>query len=345
MKKKPIAAFIFDTHLGENNSSVVSSVFDQAFEIVKSLGLNRLQHGGDIFHSRKAQTQANLVFLKSIYNKANEQGIIIDEIIGNHDKTSYDSADSFIDPYEHHPGVNIIRIADVGKLTKDIAIHYLSFFSDEQYIQYLLQLDKNPIWKQAKKHVMLTHIGVAGAMMNNGIRIKSRITADLFKRYDTVLIGHYHDPQEFDNIVYAGASVQHNFGEQTGKGLTVLYYDISRALIPLKYPQYLKYEVDPRELNDTDISEIKKEKEESGDHIRIELVGPEAVVKAFDKKLLEAGGVEVKMKEDLISIEDIEARAEPFNVNTIFHEFTEFCITNTLLEKEGLHYLEPVLQI
>src|SRR5437764_9886702 len=111
--------------------------------------------------------------------------------------------------------------------------------------------------------------------MNNGTVIDSEsITPSVFNKFALTLVGHYHDAQVLaeGKIRYIGASLQHNFGELTHKGVTILYDDLSTEIIPLKYPQYIKYEVSPKELTSQDIADLKAEREATGDNIRVILI-------------------------------------------------------------------------
>lgn len=342
--KKAIAVILTDTHLCETNIPVVKSIFQQAIDIALSLGLNQIEHGGDIFHARKGQLQVNLTAFKEILNTLHEQGITLNQVIGNHDKTEYSIKESFIDPYEHHPALKMYRTAGGRPLTKDIFLSYISYFTDEVYMEILQDAIKHG--GSLKQNVLLTHIGVAGAVMNNGTVIGSEsITPSLFSKFDLTLIGHYHDAQILaeGRIKYIGASLQHNYGELTGKGLTVLYDDLSTEIMPLKYPQYLKFEVDPGTITAKDIQELKTEKETSGDNLRIVLTGSEAAVKSFNKMDLQNAGISVELKQDKINKEDIETTLEAFDTKSLKEEFDGFCERNKLCKETGAKYFNMIL--
>lgn len=349
--KKAIAAILTDTHLKEDNIEVNKSIYKQATTIVKELDLNVIDHAGDIFNSRKSQSQLALTSFKDILDELWNEGIVLNSCVGNHDKTSYGGAESFLDPFSKHPAFNLYRICGGRPLTKEIFLSYLSFFSDEKYIECYNDLIKHG--GKLKHNVLLTHIGIAGSVMNNGTVIQSdSIVPSLFKDYDLTLVGHFHDFQVLaeGRIKYIGSSLQHNFGELTGKGLTVLYDDLTTEIIPLKYPQYIKYEVSPKELTSQDIADLKAERQESGDNIRVVLTGTNADIKSFNKQLLIDAGVSVQNKEDRIEIEELEQKIEPFNTQTLMEEFELFCKKNQLNVEEGMKYFnqiihKPILQV
>jgi exonuclease SbcD len=304
------------------------------------LGLKKIDHAGDIFNSRKSQSQLVLTTFKGILDELQEQGLILESCVGNHDKVNYDAVESFLDPFAEHPAF-ILHRSSGGFLERGndeigyTDIVYLSYFSDEIYLKELEHLSSHVT---NEKTVLITHIGISGAVMNNGTVICSEsITPSVFNKFPLTLVGHYHDAQVLaeGKIRYIGASLQHNFGELTGKGLTILYDDLSTEIIPLKYPQYIKYEVSPKELTSQDIADLKAEKESSGDNIRVILTGSDAEIKSFNKQILIEAGVSVEKKADKIEAEELEQRVEAFDTKSLKTEFEGFCEKNSLDIKSG----------
>lgn len=346
--KTAIAAILADTHLKEDNIEVNKSIYRQASKIAQEYGLKVIDHAADIFNSRKSQSQTVLTAFKEILDELERDGITLNSCVGNHDKTDYGAVESFLDPFATHPAFNLIR--DSGGFFERgndqigyTEIVYLSYFSDEMYLKELERLNQN---LTNEKTVLITHIGIAGAVMNNGTVISSEsVIPSVFNKFALTLVGHYHDAQILADgrIKYIGASLQHNFGELTGKGITILYDDLSTEVIPLKYPQYLKYEVSPKDITSKDIADLKKEKEESGDNIRIILTGSDADLKSFNKNILIEAGVSVQHKKEDIDAEELEQRVEAFDTNSLKVEFEVFCEKNNLDHAKGLKYFNQVL--
>jgi exonuclease SbcD len=343
--KKPISCILTDTHLKEENIEIVTSIFKQAIDITKSLGLKRIEHAGDIFNSRKAQTQVALDALDNIFEYLKEKGVEMDVVVGNHDKTDYGSEVSFIKQFRYHPAVTIHNTFGSRECTKETALYYLSYFDDEVYIENFRKVKARMSYHNCKKHVLITHIGCAGAVMNSGTVVESKVTTALFDCFDRVYIGHYHDAQSLsDKVHYIGSSLQHNYGEKTGKGLTVLYDDLSTETIPLKYPQYIKYEVKPSEITKKDLEDLKVEKEQSGDNIRVVLVGNDKELKSFNKQHLENAGISVQHKQDVVKKEELEQRVEPFDEKAIYQEFKSFCKKHNLDVEKGMKYFKAIFE-
>lgn len=344
--KKPIGVLITDTHMSEDNLQTQISIFDQTIEFCVDNGLKYIFHGGDILHSRKSQPQTLLIALEQILDKVHTAGLQMISIVGNHDKTDYDSKNSFLSSFKHHPGLRLIETFDVDAF-EGCAIAFLSFFSDEIYKQQLDQLKQKIAKEQEHTQfpvMLLTHIGVSGARMNNGVTIESEVKVKMFDIFETVKIGHYHDGQSFANIHYVGASLQHNYGEGVGKGIQVLFNDFSTELVQLDFPQYLKYEVDVTQLTQKDLEDLKQEKESSNNFIRVVLVGDEKDVKSYNVNALKLAGVDVQMKVPEIQIRELQTRVEPFTAQSLLEQFELFCIQNELNHEQGMVYFTNIAQ-
>lgn len=340
--KLPVAVIITDTHMDEDNMDVNESIFDQALSKAEELKLDKVYHMGDIFDSRKAQPQSVLNRFAKIIDKFHDRVMWLVAIPGNHDKTDYGSVMSFIEPYRYRPGFQLhSEVASLPGNDK-VELWMIPFFADDEYVKQIeqIRIPRN----ETRKQVLLTHIGVNGAVMNNGVAVTTKVTSDLFEKFDLTLIGHYHDPQHYsDKIRYVGASAQHNFGESPTKGLHILYDDLSLEFVELEGPRFVNYEIDVTQVTLKDIEEIKKEKANTKDHIRITLVGDEKDIKSFDASKLKDIGVDVKKKQNEIKQEEIESRVEAFNDTSILGAFEAFCKKNKLDHAKGSQYLSQAL--
>lgn len=342
--RRVISLVLTDTHLAESNIETNKSIYRQAIAIAQQHGLKEIDHAGDVFHSRKAQPQGLLKAFCDILDELADAGIKLNCVVGNHDKSFYSDSDSFLDPFQYHPAIQLYRFCGARFIDKKVGIHYASFFADEQYIAMMQDKDINGGF--SSKNILITHIGCQGAVMNNGTKVESRITTDLFHKYDKVLIGHYHDLQALnEKVEYIGASLQHNFGEGTQKGLTLIYDDLSTELVPLEFPKYLKYEVNVKELTTADIEELKKEKELSGDNLRLILKGEEQDLKAFNLQTIRELGISVQLEQKSVDKKELEQRVEPFTSKTLEDEFKVFCKKQKLNHKDGLKYFNKITNI
>lgn len=348
-KRTPIAVILTDTHLEDDNVEANKRVFAEARRIAKESDLGVVYHSGDIFDSRKAQTQHILSVFDDILDEHDGDQIDLDAVPGNHDKTDYSSRRSFLDPFRHHRRFNLYRGPVDRILPKGFVLTLMPFFDDPTYIKLLQEhyKDRN-IFESSDiggpKQIMLTHIGLDQAMMNNGIKVSSQVKDELFSAYDKVYIGHYHDASDYNTrIRYIGSSLQHTFGERADKGITVLYSDLTTDAVDPGTPKFYTYIVPVENLTNKRLAEIKKVKEEGQDNIRVVITGDEAKVKAFDKNRLQVAGIKVATKEEKIIKDDIDERVEAFTDSSISMAFASFCEKNTLNLKEGQRYLNSVI--
>lgn len=345
--KIPLLVLLTDTHLEEDNINTNIEIYKQAREKAKELGFKKVYHAGDIFDSRKAQTEKVLNVFKSILDEFEQEEMQLIAIPGNHDKTYYPGEASFLDPFARHPAFVLVTKPMLVTMTETVKVYMAPFYSDSAYLSSLVESRVLIESGESKLDcVLITHVGLDGAIMNNGIAVKSLIHENVFDTFKLVLIGHYHNASDYsDKIKYIGSSIQHNHGETTDKGLTILYNNLSTELIRLDFPKYINYEVNVKNLKLKEIEAIKKEKENSNDHIRITLTGTEQDIKAFDASRLKVLGVDVKKKQDVIIAAEVEQRVEAFNDTSLLGAFKTFCEKYELEHEEGIVYINKALNI
>lgn len=348
---EPVVVILKDTHLHESNIETNISIFQQAIDFCVDNQIKNIVHLGDVFHSRKSQPQIILTIFEQLLDNIASADLHMICVVGNHDKTDYESKDSFLSPFKHHPALSLIEETGYERLQSasghNICLAFASYFTDNIYTAKVQELNTFvEAWLAdigETQCVMCTHIGVNGAVMNNGTKVESGVKTSLFKQYKEVWIGHYHDGHSWSNIRYLGASLQHNYGERDGKGFDVVFSDYSTQLVPLEYPRYIKYEVDVNTLTQKDIDDLKEEKSNSNDFLRVVLVGEEKDVKAYNIQALKQAGVDVQMKIPEIEISELQTRIEPFTTSTLLEQFKSFCETNELDHTRGLEYFNKII--
>ena len=157
---------------------------------------------GDIFEkSSKIKNDAFIpLFFK--FNELKENGFNIIIVLGNHDIYSVDN-DSIVETF-----------AVFGKVVK----------SFEQIEMYGKTFDLLPYTKDEDLipdggEYLITHLSIADFSFDNKYHVseKAGFPRKLFKGYDKVFTGHFHRPQEKDNIVFMGSPYQMNYGEMGQK--------------------------------------------------------------------------------------------------------------------------------
>jgi len=354
MKKKLnepqiIALLITDLHRHEDNGSVIDKVFETVIKTCNVLSIKHIFNAGDNFHSRKGQLQNILVGFEKNLDSLEEAGIIMHCIPGNHDKSDYNLEDSFLNPYKHSPALNLIKNPS-GVLLNDIMFHLIPFFDEKGlYVEKLksyVESVPNVLNKYSGKNVLITHIGINGVRTNAGhIYENSLIYKDLFKPFDKVLVGHFHDKTDLgENIHYVGATIQHNYREDVDKGIVAIYDDLSVGYIPVDFPKYKVFEYDIADIKNKKLIANLIEEIELGNHIRIVLQGDDREIKAVDLTEIKLLGIDVKRKSEINISDNDEQLIEliEFDSKKIVEEFKSFCEKEKLDTNKGLEYLKEI---
>lgn len=345
------AVIITDTHLFEKHTradSLIScnyedvyNVCSQAIQLAKENNLKEVFHAGDFFDSRKHQSQSLLQMAENIFQLFEDNQITLYIINGNHDSTDYESSYSFLSPYKHHPFIKLIPVSHFIDL-ETTRIHLLSFFDNDRYIKELEEVKTK--LSDKLKNVLITHIGIHGALRNNGEKEQSSITFEMFKEFDKVLIGHYHNLSSHINgkVVYIGASLQHNFGEDNNKGVTLLTDRLKLNKVQASFKEYKNFEVDVASLTKEDIQDLISIKDET--HSKVILTGDPNLIKAFDKKVLLEAGIKVDVRAEVIAVQQVTQEVEAHTNDSILDSFKTFCQEHNYPVEEGEEFLKPIIE-
>jgi exonuclease SbcD len=349
--KKPIALILTDTHLKLDNIDLVNAIWQQAINKCKELKIDNIFFGGDFFTSRNAQPLDVLQEGLNIVKAVKEAKIKLFAISGNHDKVDLNSEKSYLDIYE--PYLHLLcREQTMIFQTAPIGIYMVPYFKESgKYLEHLkevigmLEVSKGSKAFKCTKHILITHIAVTGVMNNDGSKVENNLTTDLFKAFDKVMTGHYHDQSKIDkNIFYIGSAYQANFGEDDQKGFTILFDDGSHEFIQSDFPKYIKHIIN---ISDTKkVKEVLKNKQiDSADNIRIVFTGDDTQLSALNKEKFAEKGIDVKFEKEVIR-QDLSAVLKSnttFDRSNIKEAFNHFCKLNEYGENEkGLEYLEKL---
>jgi len=129
---------------------------------------------------------------------------------------------------------------------------------------------------EGSAQILISHFGLSEGVLNSGISIVSKLSAnDLIKAdYKLVLLGHYHKPQELINdkikIYYVGSPIQLDWGEKNDQKRFLIVDDQTLEVesVPLEgYKQHIEYII-TEENKDQVLIEARKAKED-GHHVKI----------------------------------------------------------------------------
>ena len=200
-----------------------------------------------------------------------------------------------------------------------------------------------------KPNVLLTHIGIDGVLNNDGLGVESKtVKTGIFKGFDLVLIGHYHNAQRVSRkIHYIGSTHQQNFGEDDKKGIVVLNEDLSFERIPTKYKKYIKQVFTRVELSEID--RFVKKYKDSEHNIRFVFKVTEEESLNIDREKIQNAGIEVRVERvnDKFYDEDIEDTTISYSSKDLMNNFKEYCKMNKIDPKQivkGSNILQNKLQ-
>jgi len=334
---------ITDLHYDIQDLEQTQSVVIQAVDKAVVDGIGTIFIAGDIFNSRKSQYLEVLLAFKAVLKYANDAGVRIIAIPGNHDKLDYQSESSYLDVFKDVPGFTLVdRYSRVD--INNWNIHLVPFFDEKTtYSKYLnLCVLDNP------DNVLITHVAVDGVRNNDGSVVDDVLDPTDFNAFFKVLVGHYHDKQQVGtNIFYVGSIRQRNYGEDDLKGFTIFYNDGSHELF---IPDFQRYKTVKIDLDKTDIKQVQTlaaQYANSKDNIRFKFQGSAEKVKSIDKHIFESVGIDVKIEQTDVEVHvDYQSAQnfDGFDRNKILDEWKEFADNNPDIDKEtGEKLLKKVL--
>lgn len=340
MERYPIALLMTDLHIEDSSVEICKDIASQAIELATSLGIKTIINAGDVFTERKSQTFASLMAFISILNEMEKAGITMEVIPGNHDKLDESKEESYLDVFESHPAIFLIRDTDTCLQSPDLnmTISYIPYFTDEGYLSRLSKCSADVIANfGSKTNILITHIGVDGAVNNSGDKIASSIKRSSFVGFDKVFVGHYHDSSKVgDKIEYFGSCRQAWFDERSDKGFTVLFSDSTTEFYQSEYRMYIErnIELDGDYVKKIDSTVKKLIADYPEDMKRIHLIGNAVDIRSVDVSKIKLKGVAVRTTDisevDTSSDESGEFRYVEFDEDSILDLFMEF------IEEEGV---------
>lgn len=348
--KKVVGIFVTDTHLDKGNGELVKDIFDQLISLCKEYKTNRIFHGGDVFTNRSGQPLQCLTDWKDILKKLSQNKIELHVIPGNHDKTDSDDERSYLDVYTE-PCVHLYRSAD-AKLIDGVCFAFIPFFRDEKWLEeyhrvteYMADMS-DAIGESTR--ILITHSGFDGVLNNDGTRVESIIKPSMFKNWDAVLLGHYHNASKLaDNVIYTGSAYQNNYGENiTDKGFTIIYSNGTTKFVPSKFPKYIKHVIDAKDKDTLRNLIDQYDDENRKDYIRFVFTG-----KKEDCQLINIAEIQGKYGIDckFQATETAEAMqisqedsVFAYDKKSIIKDFIKFCSENNIRGEQMKYGLDLV---
>lgn len=351
---KPIIGLITDTHLTNDNASTVISVFREFIENLCQLKINIAIHCGDWFTDRFGQSVYRLLVIKEIINLFRDYKIMLLTIPGNHDKQDHDTPWSYLHVYEdvNNPYFHIYDKAGKWSLPEyGIRLHFIPFFPEGKlYLQQLVEAKKHV--DPLMHNVLFTHVAINGVRNNDGSLVTEGIPPSLFKAFDKVFVGHYHDESLIEGFIhYFSSSHQANYGEDEYKGFTILYSDLTIEKLVANFTKLkkVKVEISDKEKVAALLEDIRTNNEDV--KVRVVFCGSQQEIEGMSNtvQVFKDLGVDVKWennKELVVDYKKVEqAVFEVQNAATITKNWVQYCIENKLppaIRTSGLKRLKQL---
>jgi len=269
-------AYIADIHLSrygqdkiEDESNLperLHSIRRALVEVAEYCIANDIEYiilGGDTLHGKSviyAIAQELMLEYFHTYNKK-IKFIVID---GNHDVSGKgEKVVSALRSLKNVPNVDWVGF--------DTTLHWKS--EDILFVPYSYKLPQ--VIKENKAKILISHFGLSEGMLNSGMSIISDVSIkDLLGRYETVLLGHYHKPQEIIrpdiSIYYVGSLIQLDWGEKGDEKRFLVVDSDTMDIQSIPITQYKKHiEIELLSSNVDEALQAAREAKKAGHHVNV----------------------------------------------------------------------------
>tara|TARA_R110002096_G_scaffold37022_2_gene103027 strand:+ start:1590 stop:2636 length:1047 start_codon:yes stop_codon:yes gene_type:complete len=206
-------ALLNDSHFGARGDSQLfldyfMTFFEKVFfPYLKEHDITTIIHAGDFMDRRKF---VNFNVLNHIHDRfisvLNDNNIKMHCILGNHDV--YYRNTNRINSLQELFNNDIIIYEEPQVVNFDgLDVALLPWVNKENYDESVRFI------KTANAPILIGHLELDGYHVMRGIEYHGGMPADLFKRYEQVLSGHFHCRQKKDNIYYLGTQYQITFSD------------------------------------------------------------------------------------------------------------------------------------
>lgn len=290
-------AFIADIHLsryGQDKREETTGLPERLNSIKNALyevgdycydnDIGKIIIGGDLYHNKSiVYSIAQEIMIDFFEQYEDLEFVIID---GNHDLSG--------------KGQNVVsalralsKCDNVMWVTEGPTTYSRNGIDEHIYIPYSHDVVNQVLTN--KRKILISHFGVSEGILSSGMSIISDLSAkQLMERYELVLLGHYHKPQEMiqDNfkLYYVGSLIQLDWGEKNeDKRFLVVDTDtLDVDSIPIiSYKRHIEIEIDSSNRAQA-LADVHKHRAE-GQHVKVILkervdLGPlEMDVRVVDK--------------------------------------------------------------
>jgi len=249
-----------ESNLPERLHSIKSALDSMAQYLVDN-DIPTMTIGGDLLHGKSIiYAIAQDLMIDFFHHWSDKLKFYV--IDGNHDLSGKGhNVISALKPLKNLPGVTWVP------------------FNETLTIDDMLMVPYGPdmvnIIKKNSARTLVSHFGLSEGMLNSGISIVSDISLrDLDGRYEVVLLGHYHKPQEIlrpsIRLYYVGSPIQLDWGEKNDDKRFLVYDTETLEVESIPTEGYKKHiELDIKHSNKEEILRLANEAREEGHWVKV----------------------------------------------------------------------------
>jgi len=242
----------------------ILGVFNSTCLYAKNNGIKNVVIAGDVNHLKSIVHYKSFVLFKRIIDEYKD--LIFYIVSGNHDESAKEDNTSAI---ELITGDNVINIVSEPLIKENVTF---------------LPWGKNlhdKLKKLKSNKCLISHFGINEAEFNSGISMRTGISLRDLKKFDLVILGHYHLPQTVGNVWYVGSPIQLNKGEKMDEKrfLVVDTETLIVESIPTEgYRKYYEFIIE-KDSDDKEILNQAKLLTNQGNFVFVINKNPELIIK------------------------------------------------------------------
>ena len=177
-------------------------------------------------------------------------------------------------------GKGVDVVSALRPLENILNVHWVPFNKtlhlnkeDILFVPYSTDLPK--VIKENKARILISHFGLSEGILNSGMSIISDVSMkDLTGRYELVLLGHYHKPQQIvkdgTELYYTGSLIQLDWGERNDEKRFLVVDSDTLQVDSIPITQYRKHiQIEITADNKDEAIKAAREAQESGDHVKV----------------------------------------------------------------------------
>lgn len=245
------------------------NLWKKIYKIIKKKNAHCLVILGDLFDRSKVDAVTLTHTVSAIVNCP----VPVFILPGNHDASTMSGGRFVVEAFSsmNRQDVTVIGLGDRNEwgMGGDFVFWPISFRTISETEQTIMGIKGR--MRGHENNILLLHGSVLGAD-SYGWKCDDGLDPKVFKGFDQVLAGHFHQTQAFaDNGFYVGSPMQHHFGD-CGSDCGVWYAELNSnkknkfEYIKVRTPKFHIFDYD-----DFSIDLLKKKKYKSGDFVRFQI--------------------------------------------------------------------------